>query len=117
MITVVAHMDVKWGAPKLDRCQWAELVGSYGGTLRMVSGDAPCSLEGPVAVFDEHGDVPLDEFEHFETGTYVFGRSGTGMLHKTVPHTVSVRIVTPHPNRALFGVSAAAIVLHDRYMR
>ena len=80
MITVVAHMDVKWGAPKLDRCQWAELVREF---FRKITR----------------------------------GRSGTGMLHKTVPHTVSVRIVTPHPGRALFGVSAAAIVLHDRYVR
>ena len=119
MLTVVAHRDSKWGAPKLDQCQWAELCGSYGAELWMVDSEDDYDFSrmverGPVIVFDEHGDIPLDEFRHLEDGTYVFGRSGHDVLSNT-PCDASVKIVRPNPERTLFGVSAAAIVLNHRY--
>jgi hypothetical protein len=82
----------------------------------MIDSADDCQFDGPVVAFDERGELTLDEFEHLETATYVFGRSSHDVLAKT-PHDVSVRIVTANPVRTLFGVSAAAIVLHDRERR
>jgi tRNA(Leu) C34 or U34 (ribose-2'-O)-methylase TrmL len=118
MLTVVAHKDVKWGAPKLDQCQWEEVCGSFEVQLQMVDSEADYDFSdwaqrGPVIVFDEHGDIPLAEFRHLQDGTYVFGRSGQDVLAHT-PRDASVKIVRPNSTRTLFGVSAAAIVLYER---
>jgi hypothetical protein len=118
MLTVVAHRDSKWGAPKLDQCQWEEVCGSFEVQLQMVDSEADYDYSdwaqcGPVIVFDEHGDIPLEEFRHLTEGTYVFGRSGHNVLSNTI-RDASVKIVRPNPKRTLFGVSAAAIVLYQR---
>ena len=121
MLTVVAHRDSKWGARKLDQCQWAEVCGSFDAELWMIDSEDDYDFSrmarlGPVVVFDEHGDIPLGDFQHLKDATYVFGRSGHDVLSNT-PCDASVKIVRPNPTRTLFGVSAAAIVLNNRYER
>lgn len=66
----------------------------------------------PLVVFDEHGSVDLEDFEHPNEAHYIFGRSGRD-LRLLYPDETLIRVPTPN-HIPMFGHVVVGIVLEDR---
>lgn len=112
---VIAFRDDGWMSPNTDRRMWDHLCRAYGVELQMVNTweDAEVPEDYKVVLVDELGESLVGDFAYpKENAAYVFGRSQLSLPAVTVGDYV-LRINTPNPI-SFFGVSAAAIVLHDR---
>jgi len=113
---VVAFRDKGWYNEQ--RTEWRlydQLCRAYDVELKMIKNiDEVNEIGGDkkIVIFDEKGDVSLENFKHIEDAVYIFGRSGQNLKHD-FPDAISVRIDTPKPI-SLFGAVACGIVLEDR---
>jgi hypothetical protein len=117
VITVIAMKESSWLDPKYDFRQWEHLCRNYRADLIMVSGVMELGgmlMASPVVIWDEAGKTSHRDFEHPESGTYVFGKTHVNEFFHSVPHDHSVRIDTPNGKPCLFGAPAAAIALEAR---
>ncbi len=110
MITIVAERDKGWFGRNTDYRLYKQTTDAYGAELILVDSLARESINSPI-IFVEDGDHLLDDWEHPEDATYIFGRSCQN-LSLLFPDAPSVRIETPS-NHPLFGHVAAGIVLED----
>ncbi len=113
---LVAYREDTWMDRKTDFRQWDHLARAYGAELILVEQNDKLPNDGVVVVLDQIGVTPLSEFVHPEECSYLFGHTGLNNLPDLISHRYSVRIATPK-DISLFGVTAAAIVLHDRAVK
>jgi len=115
MITVIGHYDPGWFGREYenntDYMMYFHTCAAYGVELRMVGPDDLVGSERKIVIFDEDGDISLQDFMHPEDALYIFGRTGQD-LKLWYPDAVSVRIETPNAS-PLFGHVACGIVLAD----
>jgi hypothetical protein len=118
MIKLIVFREIYPGiSEKADHFMFYQLAKAYDAELQMIRNwdDAIISDGYKLVIVEEDGVQELETFIHPENAVYVVGRTGLD-LHDYIPHNCEkecVRIDTPKPF-ALFGISAAAIILSRR---
>ena len=70
-----------------------------------------------IVSLEENRGTPLEEFEHPSKATYCFGNSNFPYPSEWCEPDHVVSIPVPNPEIPLYGMTAAAIVLHDRFIK
>ncbi|UCD23665.1 MAG: hypothetical protein JSW51_11590 [Gemmatimonadota bacterium] len=97
------------------------LTGTYDVSLQIISDPKEAmnlSSNTSVAIQQENDEtVPLAEFEHPENAVYYVGNNKYPFpaYHFNTDHAVHIPV--PVMREPLYGFQAAAIALHDRYMK
>lgn len=114
MSKVLAYKEPSWMVENTDRAHWKNITRAFGVGLTLLDPKEKMQFDDDdiVVIVDELGIEEIDDFEHPENCTYVFGRTHMNSLIET-PHDFSVRIDYEGTN-CLFGSQAAAIILKDR---
>jgi len=111
MLKVIAFRDRGWFFEKRTEYRlWDHLCRAYDVDFEFVNKIE--EINDDIIIFDEDGDISLNEFKHPRDAVYVFGHTGQSLKHD-FPNAVSVAIDTPK-TIALFGAVACGIVLEDR---
>jgi len=112
MITVVAVREKGWYDNKRTEYRlYDQTCRAYGVDLKMIDNINEIDAKN-IVIFDENGDISLENFKHPDDAIYLFGRTGLDLKHD-FPDKQSVRINTDS-SIALFGAVACGIVLEDR---
>jgi len=116
-VRIVAWKEPTWFVPNADRALWHLLTRAYCVDLEMVDPGKPPKFQEDetVVLFDEQGKTSLHDYDHPENAVYVFGRTHQNNLLE-MDHDDSVVIEYPGKSM-LFGVTACAIALDDRYRK
>jgi len=119
MIKLIAFREIYAGfSHNVDYKMWEQLALAYGAEVQIIGdwNEAVIPDGHKIVLVESEGAEEITTFTHPENVVYVFGRTSLD-IHGLIPHDCSngecVRIDTPNPN-GLFGVEAAAIVLHRR---
>lgn len=112
MITIVGVYDKGWfgrieRGRKTDFALYRQTAQAYGVEFYMLEELEAEKWNQPVVLFDEEGNTSLEDFQHPETATYVFGRSGQDVKRYVDSPVACVRIDTPY-DTPLFGHVADA---------
>ena len=125
-VRVVGLWEFGWFAPITEQNLWQFPLREFGVTEWIMcpetglpgvvqAADVTDALDDRPAVFlDENGEFPLDEFDHPDDVTYVFGKSGRSVLSAMRPDDVSVRVSTPTGQGMMWAHQTLVVVLHDR---
>lgn len=71
----------------------------------------------PIVSMEEGRGTSIEDFEHPDKAIYCFGNSEFPFPSDWVDPDHVVSISVPNPKIPLYGMTAAAIVLHDRFMK
>ena len=115
MVKLIAFYEDCWMPPGTDSAQYSHLARAFGCEFQMIRAweEAVVPEGHTVVVCDETGLAESRTYAHPTDAVYVFGRSAQDVMG-AVPHAISIRVDTP-ATISLFGISAASIILQDRF--
>lgn len=130
MVRIISFWEQGWNTPikeydlwhfpsrefKVDELVMIPISGIFAQDIKEYQFYEDIERDDSVYVFiDEEGEEDLEDFEHPENATYVFGRSGLSSMKVYKQESdKSIKIKSPLNEGMFWGHQVACIVLYDR---